>query len=100
VFLSFPHISVDAHGTIGEISRPGRPGQSCACGALAAALGDIKSGGLRANCKKPGGALAPLLQLPHAGTQMSFILHTQTAVLYAQAVKTSSASCVTFSKGM
>lgn len=56
MFLSFPHISVDALGRVGEISRPGRPGQSCACGALNAALGDIKAGGLRANCKKPGGA--------------------------------------------
>ena len=55
VFLSFPHISVDAMGTIGAISRPGRPGQSCACGALNAALADIKSTGLKANCKRPGG---------------------------------------------
>ena len=55
VFLSFPHISVDAMGTVGAISRPGRPGQSCACGALNAALADIKSTGLRANCKRPGG---------------------------------------------
>ena len=55
VFLSFPHISIDALGRVGEVSRPGRPGQSCACGALNAALGDIKAGGLKANCKKPGG---------------------------------------------
>ena len=55
VFLSFPHISVDAMGTVGAISRPGRPGQSCACGALNAALADIKATGLKANCKRPGG---------------------------------------------
>ncbi|CAK0781496.1 hypothetical protein CVIRNUC_005388 [Coccomyxa viridis] len=54
VFLSFPHISVDAMGTLGAISRPGRPGQSCACGALNAALADIKATGLKANCKRPG----------------------------------------------
>jgi hypothetical protein len=56
VFLSFPHISIDAMGTVGAISRPGRPGQSCACGALFGALQDIKKTGLKANCKKPGGA--------------------------------------------
>ena len=55
MFLSFPHISVDAMGTVGAISRPGRPGQSCACGALNAALADIKATGLKANCKRPGG---------------------------------------------
>lgn len=55
MFLSFPHISVDAMGTLGAISRPGRPGQSCACGALNAALADIKATGLKANCRKPGG---------------------------------------------
>ncbi len=55
MFLSFPHISVDAMGTLGAISRPGRPGQSCACGALNAALADIKATGLKANCKRPGG---------------------------------------------
>ena len=63
VFLSFPHISVDAMGTIGAISRPGRPGQSCACGALNAALADIKATGLKANCKRPGGE-GPLHNLP------------------------------------
>ncbi len=55
MFFSFPHISVDAKGSIGAISRPGRPGPSCACGALQAALIDIKKGGLENNCKQPGG---------------------------------------------
>lgn len=56
VFMSFPHISVNAVGTVGAISRPGRPGQSCACGALNGALTDLKATGLAANCRKPGGA--------------------------------------------
>ncbi len=54
VFFSFPHISIDARGEIGTISRPGRPGSSCACGALHKALIDIKTEGLSANCKIPG----------------------------------------------
>lgn len=55
VFFSFPHISVDARARQGVISRPGRPGDSCACGALAAALEQIQREGLAANCKVPGG---------------------------------------------
>ena len=54
VFFSFPHISVDARGEVGTISRPGRPGSSCACGALNKALIDIKTQGIAANCKIPG----------------------------------------------
>lgn len=54
VFFSFPHISVDARGEVGTISRPGRPGSSCACGALNKALIDIKVQGVDANCKIPG----------------------------------------------
>jgi len=54
VFFSFPHISVDARGNVGAISRPGRPGDSCACGALNKALIDIKAEGVDANCKVPG----------------------------------------------
>lgn len=54
VFLSFPHIAIDSEGKVGAIARPGRPGASCACGALNAALIDIQSSGLDANCKVPG----------------------------------------------
>lgn len=54
VFFSFPHISIDARGEVGTISRPGRPGSSCACGALQKALIDIKTQGLSVNCKIPG----------------------------------------------
>lgn len=57
MFFSMPHIAVNATGKVGVISRPGRSGESCACGALAASLGSIKSEGLDASCKKPGGAL-------------------------------------------
>ena len=69
MFLSFPHISVDAMGTLGAISRPGRPGQSCACGALNAALADIKATGLKANCKKPGGEYSYSCAPPDAFTR-------------------------------
>jgi len=54
VFFSFPHISIDAGGEVGTISRPGRPGSSCACGALQKALIDIKTQGLSTNCNIPG----------------------------------------------
>ncbi|KAL6778576.1 LCIB1 [Auxenochlorella protothecoides x Auxenochlorella symbiontica] len=54
VFFSFPHISIDSRGRQGTISRPGRPGQSCACGALDGALADIRRTGLAAACKVPG----------------------------------------------
>ena len=59
MFFSFPHVSVDAEGRVGKISRRGRPGDSSACGAIIAALADIKAGGLRANCKTPGGMNRP-----------------------------------------
>ena len=55
VFFSFPHISIDSTGALGDISRPGRPNKpSCACGALYGALVDIQTQGLQANCKIPG----------------------------------------------
>lgn len=54
VFFSFPHIAVDATGKVGAISRPGRPSESCACGALAASLADIKANGIANSCKIPG----------------------------------------------
>ncbi|GAB4823828.1 hypothetical protein N2152v2_010874 [Parachlorella kessleri] len=54
VFFSFPHIGIDSKGVVGNISRPGRSGMSCACGAVIKALGDIKSEGLNCNCKEPG----------------------------------------------
>ena len=54
VFFSMPHISIDAAGNVGAISRPGRAGDSCACGALIGSLVQIKDAGLAASCKKPG----------------------------------------------
>ena len=56
VFFSFPHISINASGEVGPMSRPGRPGQSCACGALIKSWNEIRSEGLTCNCKIPGGA--------------------------------------------
>ncbi|KAI7836363.1 hypothetical protein COHA_009756, partial [Chlorella ohadii] len=46
VFFSFPHISINASGEVGPMSRPGRPGQSCACGALIKSWNEIRSEGL------------------------------------------------------
>ena len=57
MFFSFPHISIDAAGNVGAISRPGRPGASCACGALNQALVDLKQNGLAESCESLGGAL-------------------------------------------
>jgi len=54
VFFGFPHIGLDADGTVGAISRPGRAGASCACGALAASLSAMKSEGVGPSCKMPG----------------------------------------------
>lgn len=50
-----PHIAVDAAGRQGVISRPGRPGDSCACGALAASLNQIKADGVEKTALPPGG---------------------------------------------
>ena len=36
VFFAFPHIAINGQGAVGAISRPGRAGASCACGALQA----------------------------------------------------------------
>jgi Limiting CO2-inducible proteins B/C beta carbonyic anhydrases len=60
VFFSFPHIGIDARGSLGAISRPGRPGASSACGALKAALADIQGSGLAASCSCPGGGCTRL----------------------------------------
>ena len=38
IFFSFPHIAIDADGEVGSVHRPGRCGQSNACGALIGAL--------------------------------------------------------------
>ncbi|EFN54502.1 hypothetical protein CHLNCDRAFT_8980, partial [Chlorella variabilis] len=54
VFFSLPHISINSRGEVGPMSRPGRPGQSCACGALIKATNEIKSEGLTCNSKVPG----------------------------------------------
>ncbi len=56
VFFSFPHIGIDSRGAVGNISRPGRPGMSCACGAVIKSLADFKKDGLSCSCKEPGGA--------------------------------------------
>jgi hypothetical protein len=55
VFFSFPHIGIDEGGEVGAISRPGRAKKSCACGALAKCLNEIKADGLGRNFAIPGG---------------------------------------------
>ena len=54
VFFAFPHIAINSAGEVGAISRPGRAGKSCACGALAACLGQFTAGGYTQYCKVPG----------------------------------------------
>lgn len=54
VFFSFPHIGIDSTGVVGAIHRPGRANSSAACGALIAALAQIKASGLEEQVKKPG----------------------------------------------
>ncbi|KAI3429492.1 hypothetical protein D9Q98_005581 [Chlorella vulgaris] len=54
VFFSLPHISIISVGEVGPLARPGRTGQSCACGALIRAHSEILSQGLISNCKIPG----------------------------------------------
>ncbi|KAL4419735.1 hypothetical protein ABPG75_006833 [Micractinium tetrahymenae] len=54
VFFSFPHISINSRGEVGPMSRPGRPGQSCACGALIKSWNELRSEGVTCNCKIPG----------------------------------------------
>jgi len=54
VFFSFPHIAIDSTGTLANISRPGRPGTSCACGALIKCMGELKADGVEKSCKVPG----------------------------------------------
>mgnify|MGYP001028191428 CR=1 FL=1 len=54
VFFSFPHIGIDSKGVVGNISRPGRSGMSCACGAVI----KVRLNSLLLNCK-------PHVVLPH-----------------------------------
>lgn len=49
VFFTFPHIAIDSEGVVGAIHRPGREGDSSACGALIACLGLAKAGTLKAH---------------------------------------------------
>ncbi|GIL77001.1 hypothetical protein Vretimale_3273 [Volvox reticuliferus] len=54
VFFAFPHIAINSEGEMGALSRPGRPKQSCACGALLAILNAFKLDGVEKSCKVPG----------------------------------------------
>ncbi|KAJ9513520.1 hypothetical protein QJQ45_006164 [Haematococcus lacustris] len=54
VFFAFPHIAINSAGEVGAIARPGRQNKSCACGALAKCLSELKVEGSEDNCKVPG----------------------------------------------
>eukprot|EP01025_Chloroclados_australasicus_P052758 TRINITY_DN6160_c0_g2_i1.p2 TRINITY_DN6160_c0_g2~~TRINITY_DN6160_c0_g2_i1.p2 ORF type:complete len:319 (+),score=63.53 TRINITY_DN6160_c0_g2_i1:142-1098(+) len=54
VFFSLPHVAVDEKGEVGAMFRPGRNGQSAACGALITALGAFKSDGVQSYLSDPG----------------------------------------------
>ncbi len=54
MFFAFPHIAINSEGEMGALSRPGRPKQSCACGALLAILNAFKTEGVEKSCKVPG----------------------------------------------
>ncbi len=54
VFFSFPHIAIDSEGVVSSISRPGRAGKSCACGALQKCLNEFRVEGFSNNAKVPG----------------------------------------------
>jgi len=49
VFFSFPHIAITSKGVIGTVGRPGQDQPNFACGALIAALGQLKAEGLEDN---------------------------------------------------
>ena len=44
VVLAFPHIGVDADGCVGVVHRPGVPGTTAACGAVAVAASALADG--------------------------------------------------------
>lgn len=54
MFFSFPHIAVDSNGKIGSISRPNRPDESAACGALIKTMLDLKAESLESAATAPG----------------------------------------------
>lgn len=54
VFFSFPHIAISSKGIVGSIGRPGQDKTNLACGALIAALGQLKAEGLEPNVKEAG----------------------------------------------
>lgn len=78
--LTRPGCSINSRGEVGPMSRPGRPGQSCACGALIKAWQEIRSEGLMCNCKIPGGeGLSPVrLPAPAEGRQACGPLRAET----------------------
>jgi hypothetical protein len=58
VFFSFPHTAINESGELGVISRPNRPGASCACGALAKVGGAARACGRQRPPQAAAGAAA------------------------------------------
>jgi len=58
VFFSFPHIAITSTGTVGTVGRPGQDQPNFACGALIAALGQLKAEGIEDNIKRVGTHIA------------------------------------------
>jgi len=54
VFFSFPHIAITSKGVLGTVGRPGQDQPNFACGALIAALGQLKAEGLEDNLVAEG----------------------------------------------
>eukprot|EP01025_Chloroclados_australasicus_P046802 TRINITY_DN5174_c1_g1_i1.p1 TRINITY_DN5174_c1_g1~~TRINITY_DN5174_c1_g1_i1.p1 ORF type:complete len:499 (-),score=81.53 TRINITY_DN5174_c1_g1_i1:334-1713(-) len=65
IFFAMPHIAIDDAGKLQAIHRPGRSGESTACGALIFALGQFQSNGHKAylgtdgvhDAKEPEGSI-------------------------------------------
>ena len=79
VFFSFPHVAVDSKEGLGQIQRPGRAAISHACGALCAALGELKSNGVSGLSNTGAGLMVLSVLALHMGSLQH--AHTQEASL-------------------
>ena len=79
VFFSFPHIAINSKGELGALSRPGQDATSSACGAIIAALGQLKAEGLESNIVKPGGEPPACALLLHRSYRLALLYRAATA---------------------
>lgn len=73
VFFSYPHIAIDDEGNLGKIHRPGRAGESAACGALLTALSLFQA---RSSPTSPQ-LLTPLSSCARVHTSLHLFTSTQ-----------------------